>query len=201
MRRRALPGHGAEQLHSGVLPAYSGDKLRCACAAFTEKHSSVQISARAGSHKDLYDELRYGKIDLVLSDQRRAFSDTYENLVLAEQPAFVELSVRNPLSGQNGVSVEELKGTSRILAATKERRDAERRSYRDTLGLTSEEFLSAPDPQIARIPVVSNRGILPMEGTGWEDPLATALKRLPLLRGVAALLRWYRASWKNSNTT
>ena len=37
--------------------------------------------------RELYDSLRFCKIDIALNDQRRAFSDNYENLVLLKVPA------------------------------------------------------------------------------------------------------------------
>lgn len=36
------------------------------------------ISIINGTHEELYDRLRFGEVDLVLNDQRRAFSDEKE---------------------------------------------------------------------------------------------------------------------------
>ena len=47
------------------------------------------------SPKLLYDALRFGRIDLALNDQRRAFSDEYENHILSESVCYVEMAKDN----------------------------------------------------------------------------------------------------------
>ena len=67
----------AAELSLGVLSTYSGDEFNRAIATFSEKHPTVELTVTSGNHEDLYDGLRFGKIDLALNDQRRAFSDAY----------------------------------------------------------------------------------------------------------------------------
>ena len=72
----------AAELSLGVLSTYSGDEFNRAIATFSEKYPAVELSITTGNHEDLYDGLRFGKLDLALNDQRRAFSDAYENSIL-----------------------------------------------------------------------------------------------------------------------
>jgi len=88
----------AAELSLGVLSTYSGDEFNRAIAAFSEKYPEVELSVATGNHEDLYDGLRFGKIDIALNDQRRAFSDEYENLILMETACYVELASHNPLT-------------------------------------------------------------------------------------------------------
>ena len=50
-----------------------------AVAEFSRQHPEVSIEIMDGNHEDLYDALRTGIADVVLNDQRRAFSDAYIN--------------------------------------------------------------------------------------------------------------------------
>ena len=68
----------AAELSLGVLSTYSGDEFNRAIAAFSEKYPTVELNVSSGNHEDLYDGLRFGKLDLALNDQRRAFSDAWK---------------------------------------------------------------------------------------------------------------------------
>ena len=71
----------------------------------------------------------FGGVDLILSDQRRAFSDTYMNYELMKCGCYAELSVNNPLSKQEYVQIEELKRTPCILITSREQQNAEQEYY------------------------------------------------------------------------
>ena len=147
----------------------------------------------------MYDGLRFGKIDLALNDQRRAFSDAYENLILMETACYVELASHNPLSKLDTVSVDALKNTPCILVASLEQQEEEQRFYRDIIGFKG-EFLFAETLQAARVMVVSNRGIMPVEGANSDSFFGTTLKRVPLTRNGVQLRRNYCAFWKKDNS-
>ena len=53
--------------------------------------------------------LRTGQADLVLNDQRRAFSEEYVNLLLATCRSFIEVAAHSPLSQLSTVTPPELK--------------------------------------------------------------------------------------------
>lgn len=125
----------AAELSLGVLSTYSGDEFNRAIAAFSEKYPTVELKVTSGNHEDLYDGLRFGRIDLALNDQRRAFSDAYENLILTETVCYVEMASHNPLAKLLNVSVDELKNTPCILVASKEQQE-EQRFYHDIIGFS-----------------------------------------------------------------
>lgn len=189
----------AAALSLGVLSTYSGDEFNRAIAAFSEKYPAVEISVTSGNHEDLYDGLRLGKIDLALNDQRRAFSDAYENLVLMETSCFVEMASHSPLARLDVVSVDALKNTPCILVASLEQQEEEQRFYRDIIGLKG-EFLFAETLQSARVMVVSNRGVMPVEGENSDSFFGATLKRIPLTRDGNQIKRTYCAFWKKDNS-
>ena len=188
-----------EELSLGVLSTYSGDEFNRAIAAFSEKYPTVELKVTNGNHEDLYDSLRLGRIDLALNDQRRVFSDTYENLVLMETVCYVEIASHNPLAKLDVVSVDALKNTPCILVASAEQQEEEQRFYRDVIGFKG-EFLFAETLQAARVMVVSNRGIMPVEGADSDSFFGATLKRVPLTRDGIQIKRNYCAFWKKDNS-
>lgn len=187
------------ELSLGVLSTYSGDEFNRAISAFSKKYPTVEIRVTSGNHEELYDGLRLGRLDLVLNDQRRVFSDNYENLILFEAACYVEMASHNPLAKLDVISVEALKNTPCILVATPEQRDEEQRFYRDFIGFKG-EFLFADSLQAARVMVVSNRGVLPVEGVSDDSFFSGTLKRIPLMRDDVQIRRNYCAFWKKDNS-
>ena len=62
------------------------------------------MSVTYGSHEELYGLLRTGAADIVLNDQRRAFSDEYVNLLLATCRSCIEVSAHSPLAQMERIS-------------------------------------------------------------------------------------------------
>ena len=189
----------AAELSLGVLSTYSGDEFNRAIAAFSEQYPTVELTIHSGNHEDLYDGLRLGKIDIALNDQRRAFSDAYENLILMETACFVEIASHNPLSKLDVIDVDALKNTPCILVASLEQQEEEQRFYRDIIGFRG-EFLFVDTLQKARVMVVSNRGVMPVEGVNSDSFFGATLKRIPLTRDGIQIRRNYCAFWKKDNS-
>ena len=189
-----------ERLSLGVLATYCGDELYRAMATFSEEFPAVETTVSSGSHEDLYDALRLEKIDCALSDQRRAFSDEYANLLLAKMPCTVEIASGNPLAGLDCLPLEDLKNTPCILVASLDRQEEEARFYREIVGIKS-EILFADNLQAARMMGISNRGMVPVEGVRKTDSQNAALVPKPLVRNGAPLERTYCVFWKKSKTS
>lgn len=68
-----------------------------------------------GSHEELYRAMETDRVDLVLNNQRRAFSDRYNNEILAESRMYIEISSRNTLGRLEMIDVAELKNIPCIL--------------------------------------------------------------------------------------
>lgn len=78
----------------GYLKCYSGREFQQAVAEFTEKYPEAVIRIINGTHEELYEQLRSGRVDLILNDQRRAFSDEYVNLILSTAECQIEIAER-----------------------------------------------------------------------------------------------------------
>lgn len=187
------------QLNIGYLRCYGGDEFHSALAEFTAKYPEVSVNVIEGNHEELYDELRHGKVDLVLNDQRRAFSDEYVNFELIQSRCYIELSTNNPLSKLDQIDVADLKNTPCILVASKGQEETEQTYYRDVVGFKG-DFIFAETLQKARILVVSNRGVMPIEGVKDSAYFGSGIRRVPLYRGGKAMTRNYCAFWKEDNS-
>ena len=187
-----------KELNLGYLISYSGDELHHVIGVFSELHPEIELHVTVGNHEDLFDGLRFGKLDLVLNDQRRAFSDEYVNLILSESKCYVEIASHNPLSRLDGIEIADLKNTPCILIASAEQQDNERSYYRDVVGFRG-EFLFAENLQEARVMVVANKGVMPIELSGSEQYFGSAMKRVPLLRGGSQITRNLCAFRKKDN--
>jgi DNA-binding transcriptional LysR family regulator len=183
-----------DQLRVGYLKGYAGSQFRNAVAEFSTEFPDVSVQIIHGNHEELYDALRSGQVDLVLSDQRRAFSDEYVNLVLTTSECFVEISERNPFAGQVSVEISELRDIPCVLVASHGQQENERAYYQDVVGLRG-EFLFAENLEDARLQVLGGKGFLPVEGEGAMQ-LGTTLRRIPLMRNGKPIKRTYCVFWK-----
>ena len=143
--------------------------------------------------------LRTGEADLILNDQRRAFSDEYVNLLLTTCHSYIEVSAHSPLARMERISPPELKNIPCILVASETQRETEQEYYHDVVGFHG-GFLYAGNLEEARLMVIGRKGFLPVEGTGQAAPAGTSMVRIPLVRGGEPILRNYCAFWKKSNS-
>lgn len=201
LRRETIRIGQAEEskLRIGYLKNYSGQELHMAVAEFSRLYPEITIDIVAGTHEELYHLIRFGGVDIVISDQRRAFSEEYENRVLLECACFAEISGNNRLSAKEHLSLKELKQTPCILITPSEQRDGEAAYYRDTLGFVG-NFLYAENLEEGRLMVLGNRGFLPLENIGTMPPAIPAIKRIPLCRGDAPIKRTICAFWRKKDT-
>lgn len=187
------------QLRIGYLRCYSGQELHQAVAEFSRRYPEVSISIVNGTHEELYDLLRFGGVDLILSDQRRAYSSQYENYQLLQCGCYAEISVRNPLSRRNTIDLESLKHTPCILISSREQQNTEQDYFQNTLGFGG-KFLFAENLEEGRLMVAGNRGFLPVESVGTLPPAGAAIKRLPVMQNGQQLQRNYCVFWKKEHT-
>ena len=186
-------------LKIGYLRSYTGVEFHRALELFSDKHPDVEVSVTYGSHEELYALLRTGAADIVLNDQRRAFSDEYVNLLLATCRSCVEVSAHSPLAQMERISPPELKNIPCILVASEAQRETEREYYHDVVGFPG-EFLYAENLEEARLMVIGRKGFFPAEGTGLAAPAGTSIVRIPLMRGDEPVLRSYCVFWKKDNS-
>lgn len=193
-----IANDGEKRLRIGYLKRYGGQELQHAVAEFSAKYPDAPIDIVNGNHEELYDLLRFGDVDLVLNDQRRAFSDEYVNLPLMICNCYIEISNRSPVSRLESVNVEDLKNTPCILVASRNQQENELVYYRDVVGFSG-EFLFAENLDEARLMAAGMKGFVPVEGAEQTVRFGTALCGILLCRNNRPVRRNYCAFWKTDN--
>ncbi|MDD5804071.1 MAG: LysR family transcriptional regulator [Clostridia bacterium] len=186
-------------LRIGYYKGYHGNELSEAAAEFSSKYPSVEISIMVGSHEELYKAMENDKVDLVLNDQRRAFSDAYNNEILSQSHMYIEISSRNPLSKLNQIEVSELKNTPCILVITSAGQQEERAYYEDIVGIKG-DYLFADSIQEARLKIITGQGYMPVDVIGKQAWFDTAIDRIPLVRNGEPVKKTYCAFWRKDNS-
>lgn len=193
-----ISGHSGEVLRVGLLKGYSGNEFQNAVAAFTAQFPGVTVDVTHGNHDALYALMRNGEIDVILNDQRRAFSDEYINIVLDIREYYAEISVNSPLSQLDEVEIGDLKNTPLILLSSEDQQETEQSFYVNDLGFQSEvRFTEYLDD--AHMLVVQGKGYMPIEGS--TDTVQSAVKAVKLLRNGKPIIRRYCAFMKADNPT
>lgn len=182
----------------GYLRGYSGEEFYHALLEFSTKFPDVTIQAEHGNHEELYQMLRTGAADLVLNDQRRAFSEEYVNLILTANDCFIEIAATNPMANLPSVTPQDVKNTPCILVASPAQRKIEREFYCDVVGFQG-DFLFAENLEEARLLVVSGKGFMPVEGGSGAVQFGSTVTRVPLYRGDTQIRRNYCAFWKKDH--
>ena len=186
------------KLHIGYLASYQGDELQDAVLEFSRIYPEVVVTIFKGSHEQLYRALKDGRASIAMSDQRRAFSDEYENYLLAQAPAYVDVAPTSTLAEHAFMTVNELSSTPCILVADSSEEQAERAFYADTLGI-GKDFLFAASRDEARLMAMSGRGCLFVDGA--EPAAQPPLIRKELKRSDGSpIVRTYCAFWQKKRT-
>ena len=183
----------------GYLRCYSGQEFHLALEEFSTKYPDVAVKIEYGNHEELYGLLRTGGVDLVLNDQRRAFSDQYVNLILTVGNEYIEISSRNPIASLPRITTQELKNSPCILVASREQRENEQEYYQDVMGFQG-DFLYAENLEEARLMVIGGQGFMPVEGVKRAENFGSSISRIPLFRGETQITRNYCAFWKQENS-
>ena len=188
-----------KELRIGYPGSYNGQELYQTIAEFSEKYPMISISISSGTHEELYEDLRLDRVDMVLNDQRRAFSEEYENFKLLNCLCYAEISQQNPLIQKKEVSLAELRDLPCIIVSKRKQQKTEQEYYEKTLGYGN-GFLFAETLEAARLLAVGNQGFLPIEQVGTMSLPSPGLKRVPLMRDGVQLTRNFCFFWKKLRT-
>ena len=196
---RRIAADNELQLSIGYLKNYGGSEVHRTVTEFAKTYPEVSIHIVNGNHEKLYDLLRTGQVDLVMNDQRRAFSDEYENFELALCNTFVEVSSRHVLAQKSVLTKNDLHRFPCILIASEDQRKNEQEYYENTVGF-GHDFLFADNLEEGRLLVIGNRGYMPVEGNSDERAKDAAICRIPLYNLGKPYQRKVCAFWKKDNS-
>lgn len=186
-------------LRIGYYKGYYGEELSEAVAEFSVKYPTVEVNIMVGSHEELYRAMENDTVDLVLNDQRRAFSDAYHNEILSESHMYIEISNHNPLSRLDRIEISELKNIPCILVINPAGQQEEQAYYEDIVGIKG-DYLFADSIQEARLKILTGQGYLPVDVIGDETWFDSTIARIPLVRNGEPVRKTYCAFWRKDNS-
>ncbi len=185
-------------LRLGYLKTFPGKELLNTVLEYNEIFPDIQVHIQNGNHETLYQLLYDNQLDLVLNDQRRAFSDKYVNFKLFEACYYVVLHEKHHLSNKPFLEPEMLDDVPIILISSKGQRETEQDYYQNALGLGN-EYIFAESREEAEILVAGNRGALIHED--YQECLwgLDYAKKIPLMRYGTQMTKPYCLFWKVEN--
>lgn len=196
---RRIADHEEGTLRLGFLRSYAGSEFSDALTEFSRQYPDVPVDIFYGNHEELFQRLRNEEIDLVLNDQRRAFSDEYHNEILISGPEYIGISKDSMLCALPSITAEDLKNIPCILISSETQEETETVYSREVIGLNC-DFLFARDMKEARLKVIGRQGFLLAEGISPEEENDSQIAYLPLMRNGKQSRRNYCAFWKKDNS-
>ncbi len=185
------------ELTIGYLKHYSGDELQETIQEFQSKYPEVFINLLSGTHEELYEFVRNGKADLIISDLRRKPSAQYVNYFLTEKNFYAELPVNNSLSQLEILTMNDLKNTPIIIISSESQRYNEELFFREYFGVKG-DFIFAETLEEAHLLVSSNKGYFPIEFN--QPPQSKIFRYVPIFNNGVQIFRKYFAFWRIEST-
>lgn len=187
-------------LRIGYHITYGGEELQKAIAEMSKRYPDLKISVISGNHESLYHLLNTEKLDIILSDQRKVFSNRAHNRILQCNPCYVEIARANPVSELPYVEAEDLRNIPCIaVAVNSEEQENEQKYLQTTYGIES-SFLFAPSIKDGRLLVVAGRGYLPVDGTPILSHFDQTIRRVPLMFGGQPVQKNLCLFWLKDNS-
>lgn len=185
-------------LKFGYLKSYSGEELLNAVLEYNDIFPDTQVHIQNGNHEALYHLLNSNQLDLVLNDQRRAFSNKYVNFNLFDASYFIVIHEKHPMSSTPFFEPKMLNEIPIILIASKEQQEAEQDYYQNALGLGN-VYIFAENHEEAKLLVASNRGVMIEEEFQRNHRNIDFAKKIPLVRYGIQMTKPYCLFWKVEN--
>lgn len=187
-----------EQLKIGYLKCYTGNEFKNATIEFSNLYKNVHLEILSGNHEDLYELIKNKKVDIILSDQRRALSNDYVNLLMVEAKCKIEISTNSELSRLNKISVNDLQHLPFILIANKHQEENEEKYFKEIIGIKS-KIIFVDNILDARMMVISKNGYMLTEGIRNDIFFDKSINLIPLYKNNKPITRKYYAFWKKDN--
>ena len=191
-------GDGGRFLKIGYLTNYQGKELSRAVTEFAAKNPDVSMRLMSGTHEELYEELRTGRIDIAFSDLRRSPSEQYINIPLSKSFFFAAIPARNPLAQLDALTMDDLKNTPCIIISSKAQESHEENFYREYLGIQG-EIIFAENAEAAHMMVVSGKGYGLVDFTIRPEH-RNSVAYIPIVDNGTPMFREYYAFWRKERT-
>lgn len=170
-----------------------------AISEFSNTYPTIEVSIVVGSHEELYRAMESDKVDLVLNDQRRAFSDVYHNEILSKSRMYIEISKQHSFRQLDSIEISELKNVPCILVMDPAGQKEEQNYYEDIVGIQG-DFVFATSMQEARLKIATGQGYMPVDVIGdsvWDD---ASIERILSVRNEKPIEKVYCAFYRKDHS-
>ncbi len=164
---------------------------------FSNKYPDVKLEIIYGNHDELYRMLISEEIDIAFNDQRRKFSDGYNNILLSVRKTFVEVSINSKLAKLKKITAEDLKNIPCILVSSDNQKDIEYEYYYNIMGFKG-DYLFVSEPHQARLMVMNNQGFMIVDEGSMEESMF--IKRIELCVNDFQHTKNYCLFWEKENS-
>lgn len=187
-----------DSLRLGCYYGFFNELLTAAIAEFKQKFPMVRITINMASHEELFYAKENDRIDISLSDQRRAFSTAYNNLILAKSRLYIKLPKCHPLSKMERLTAIDLAKLDCIITGNHAVWSEDSLYCREIIGLTG-NFVYATDSSEADLKIVSQQGFSPVFLIITPSN-STEFSYIPFVRNDEQLEKNFCAFWKKNNS-
>lgn len=196
---RKIGNRASYSLRIGVMKTLDPHYLILALRDFNQKYPKIKIQLTASNHEDLAIASQTLVIDIMLADQRKAFSQTFNNVELYSSPVYIELSENSPLSSLSHLDSDLLKQMPCIIISNHDNEGYEKDYYLNYFNVKT-QFLFADNLSEARLMVASNMGFLPLDGCVSSQSDFLGVKRVPFYFDNKPMIKRYYAYWSKDNS-
>ena len=178
VKAKLLASQDSYTLKIGYLKEYNGKELLDTILEFKKKFPEVNIELISENH-DKLSELKFNnQIDLMFSDQRRALSNTINNVFINKFYDYICVANYNKLAKKDIISREDIINETCIIICSKDQREIETKFYKDVLGFKG-TFIYAESKAEAELLVASNKGFLLQANKKNESMNMNAIVQIP----------------------
>ena len=195
VKTKLLASNDKYTLRVGYLLGYSGNELMDTIIEFKEKYPEVEIELTANNHEEVADQTLADNLDLMFGDQRRAFSNLFNNYQVATLNKYVLVANYNNLANREQLTIDDLKNETCIIICSKEQKNVESKYFKDILEFKG-NFIYANNLDEAKLLVASNKGFL-LQNTNSKK-IDGAIKMIPYHDEEGHSTINYYAYWKKS---
>lgn len=190
-----------QELKIGYVVNYGYDELKKALMIFSSKYPEIKLSIKDGTHDTVSANNINDITDIMIGDQRKAFSDTLNNVYLGDLYYSIKISNASNLSNRKNVTIEDLNGYNCIVIASREEMPKEVEFMKTTLGFNG-DCIRATTLTETYLMVAANVGFLPVASIEKEKTDDGSITSLPLLKEEeivkAKLYAFYKKSFDES---
>lgn len=196
IKTKLLASNDKYTLRVGYLLGYSGNELMNTIIEFKEKYPEVEIELSSNNHDKIADQTLADNVDLMFGDQRRAFSNLFNNYLVATLNKYILVANYSNLAKKEILKINDLRNETCIIICSNEQKNVESKYYKDILGFKG-NFIYANNLDEAKLLVASNKGFL-LQNSFNQKQIDGGIKEIPYYDSDGHSTTDYYAYWKKS---